>query len=415
MSYHMFATILAEATTRFANVCACICPPTRCLAMSLSDSFSALCTKEKVPAVFKEWLIDNEILDEVSFALLTSKEEKVDEKILDPAKAEGKEVKKLGEQLAVKKTWLACRKMVNTGASNGSAGAPSVTEQDCIPDHSAIDIKDCWKEYHNFVVPDAWVLEKTTLKKLWVGANSVPAKVDTLLMEQLRLASSLGHPVGTNVNFQAGKQAEATEFIADVINNRMEVIMRTRAWFYSMSYVSIRVKSFFNLQTAIFGADTVMELCLKRPNGVSVPVPVLCTAWAATIHHFSEQVRVQQKSLIDIVMNTGSWTHLWSWVAPVTQSSGGGSAAQDSLPKDVQIEMARLREQARQLQSANDRQRNELRAWGLTPVYDKNGGKGGKGKGKPKGGTKDNRYRSRSRGRSGGGRCEQGDRGRDRR
>ena len=252
-----------------------------------------------------------------------------------------------------------------------------------LPHEVELDIKRLWSETHGFVLPDAWLLQTTSQKSLWKEVNNSPPKVEVMLMEQLRLASSTIRNPGA---------------MLDTIHGPTEVFMRARAWFFTISYVSIRRKSFLPLQAAIFGSEKIMALCLKSNN--QPPTSHLAEAWAATVSYFGEQVRVSGKDLEQYVMNTGAWEHKRSSSGNANGGSRGGTV---DLPSDLQDELRRVRAEARATQAANDRLRLELRNAnnGGGNNYAKNdwhkGGKskGGKGHGKSKG-KKDHNDRERS-------------------
>ena len=192
----------------------------------------------------------------------------------------------------------------------------------------------------------------------------------------------------------------------DSVHAPMEVYSRARAWFMTMAFVAIRKPAWFDFQTAIFASDKIMELVLQTSNGISPPVTHFVTAWAATANHFSEQVRISGKPLVQFVTNTGAWVHRWSWAAPAG-SSGHPRALMD-LPPAVAADVEHLRAQARQWQSMAARQRADTNRANKGQGRDGNGGKGkgkdhskqGVGKGKDRAWQRDNDDRDDRRDRS---------------
>jgi hypothetical protein len=61
-----------------------------------------------------------------------------------------------------------------------------------------------------------------------------------------------------------------------------------------MAFVSIRDPDFFDLQSALFASDKILTLMQQVYNGQYPPIAFYTNAWAVTIHHWAEQVRVSK-------------------------------------------------------------------------------------------------------------------------
>ena len=156
-------------------------------------------------------------------ALLTTKEEQIEEKVLTTAKSAGTDITALGEQVAIKKLWLVCRGRLNK-STTGSVGSETIEDQ--IPPDVAIGIKGHWKEVHGFVLPDSWILATACQKKMLTDATLQPPQVTVLLMEQLRLLSSLVRSTGTFISVVPGRRnVEASESITDALSDNTEVYL----------------------------------------------------------------------------------------------------------------------------------------------------------------------------------------------
>ena len=279
----------------------------------MADQFESLAISYKVPANFIEYLKGVGCNDIDSMALLATKEEHIEDKVLVASKAKGVDITELREQIAIKKLWMHCR----TGLNTSSLSAPGVdSKTDQIPPEVALDIKARWKEVHGFVLPDSWLAAASCEKKIWDAVTENPPQVMVLLMEQIRLLSDFSKTSGTLINVVPGRAMEAAETITDVVHDNMEVYLRARGWLMTMAMLSIRKPVWFNLQTAIFAADKIMSLCLPITNGVYPATDHLSAAWASTVHFWSEQVRITNQSLGGFVKNAGTWGHKWAWTPP---------------------------------------------------------------------------------------------------
>ena len=143
----------------------------------------------------------------------------------------------------------------------------------------------------------------------------------------------------------------------------MELFSRCRAWFITMAYVAIRKRDFFDLQTALFASERLFALVTQTFGGQSAPAHFFAGAWAATIHHFAEQIRVNGVTLKAAVLNTGAWEIRWTSWSPVRNDSGNASSgnqhASADLPKDLWEEVQTLKQSVKHWQSLANKYESE--------------------------------------------------------
>ena len=366
----------------------------------MDAGFASMCAGMEIPEPFIELLIKNKIVSSADFALMASTETEVKTDIFEFAKAGGCELKEVKSQVAVKKLWMSSRQQLPGTAFANSGSASAAPEEEGIPKESARDLVDTWKSFHGFVLPDNWLVTAANQKKIWKAALQSPPQVEVLLMEQLRMHSQRTRISGTMMHSVPGQAVQTSAVDIDTIHAPIEVAMRSKAWFMTTALVCIRNKNWFDFQTAVFASEKIQELVLKTVGGSLPPVEHLNDAWSATIHHFSEQVRITGISLKDVVSNTGGWENKWIWSRAATPQS-----LQD-LPTHVAEESVVLRDLARrQDQSIRDRQRAREIASVMLQSKGNSSGKGNaKGKGKGKGdsdqGRRDRGYERRGRDRS---------------
>ena len=387
--------------------------------VSMVDAkFTSMAAGFNLPKAFIDYLLSKGMADIESVALICSSEDQLKVELFEPFAADGCNITDMGEKTVVKKFWRACR-MNLPGSSGSSAGVVQTSPEDGMPDEVEKDVTKHWATAHGFVTPDNWLLCRSSQLSLWKEVSNRPPRLEVVLMESLRLASSMKK--GTNASLMGQPIVWA---IGDAVHGPCEVFLRARAWLITISFVGIRRPEFLPLQTAIFGGEQIMTQCLMNLKG-QPPVSHLVAAWAATVHYWSEQTRVSGQKLQDFVKNTGAWLHFWTW-NPGNDAVGGegnlrprtplphGPLGAVSLLADVHDEMQRLRKQSRANQAANDRLRAEMQQLvdsrngtdgnhGGGRDYNKGGkGKNGKGKDYGKDGKgKDNgrgTRRSRSRG-----------------
>jgi hypothetical protein len=375
--------------------------------MSGTEKMQQMITELALPESLPEFMKKAGIADCESFALMASKEEDVKVEILDVAKA-ANVILDLKGVISVKKLWRTCRKILDTPQLSNNMMVQA-KESEGLPEEVEIELKDKWKKLHNFLLPDSWLVNVQMQKKIWKDCISSPPKVDIILLEQLKLATSLTRTSCTILAVIPGRQPEAASSNAEMVAGPMEVFMRARAWFMTTCFCSVGTPDFLDMQVAIFGSDKILSLALKTDGGQHPPVQFLAAAWAQTIQYFAEQVRITGKPLAEFVQNTGAWEHRWTWSRPDNRNGGGGGGNRETdLPAEIVSEMKRLREESRVNQSLNDRLKTKLRSYGLSGIegnggkkqkHGKGGGKNGdKNKGKQKDAHGKGGRRSRSRG-----------------
>ena len=207
-----------------------------------------------------------------------------------------------------------------------------------------------------------------------------------------------------------GRPAMGIEVIADRVDKAFELYVRIRALLMSLAYVSIEDPTWFPLQIAMLVSEQIMGFITNTFNGRTPPLEFLIKAWAATIHYFSEQMRIQSCTPAQIIGAVGSWEHKWKWSAPTAQGGAGGSAStREPDNKALQNKLDSVNGQVKRLQAAADRQqslapsrrqRSRSPGRGDRSVY-QGGGDGGNRSGKGGGGGKGGR-------KSGGGRVNNG-------
>ena len=327
------------------------------------------------------------VLDSDSLQILASTEAEVKSEIVDMINgtveaSAPKLIADMAQKIAIKKLWRACK---DTYKAQEKAVASAEAVVAPIPNEQREDIKELWSSTHGFVLPEDWLLVESLQGKLWRGCGANPARIDTVLVQGLRTMSCSSQITGTQLSLVPGKAVETQAVMVDAVSKPIELYMRCRAWFCTMAYVSVRKRSWFDYQTALFGSDKILAFVSQTFDGQHAPTSFYASAWAATIHFFAEQVRLNGVTLKEAVKNTGQWEHRWTnfVLTKENDSSKGHGVSRSSvpdLPKDVQNEMKKLETSVRQWQSSSDYYKRKYEESERST-----GGKGGNGKNGKKG------------------------------
>ena len=257
-----------------------------------------------------------------------------------------------------------------------------------------------WSSRHNFVLPDAQFLIRSQVKTL---ARDFQAGIVRIwLAEELRTRSCSNPRNATQLAVEPGRPVSAVEVIADRVDKAFELYVRIRAFLMTLAYVSVSDPTWFPLQTAMEVSEQIMKFITNTYDSRSPPLSFLHQAWAATIHHFSEQIRIQILPTSKIIGAIGSWEQKWKW-SPAPSGGGAASGSRDPDNKALQNKLDSVNGQVKRLQQAADRQSMAPTRRQRSRSNDgrRGGGNGGKGSGKGGGGGKSNKGNSNG-GNSGG-------------
>jgi hypothetical protein len=280
-----------------------------------------------------------------------------------------------------------------------------------MPTENPLDIQDVWFRKHDFVLPDAWLLVADLQGKLWRSLRGKQPVIDIILAEKIRQLSAGENKMASTVDVIPGKALEVNQVIYDMVYRPLDLYARLRAYFMTMAYVSIHNPAFFDLQTALYVSEKILGLVTSVHKKQMAPISFYVEAWAATIHHFAEQVRVAKVTLKTAVLNTGSWEHKWTGYTPPLGNGGapGGGHGQVELPQNISNEVEDLRKSVRKWQAENDRKDAEIRRLqnsGGSQFYSGHGG--GSHAERPRSRSRQNNGGGKGRGNGGGGKSKKG-------
>ena len=311
-------------------------------------------------------------------ALLAPSEELLAENVYKVAAADGCPFG-LIDKIALSKCWLTSRDIMNKAKLKADreqcARSEPQKEGDDILEADAKEVVAKWVRVHSHTLPDVYLLIPSIQGELWRGlfppaAGAIPS-LKVLLMEELRTMDRLSKKKDLVMTVAAARSMEAEEVVRDSISVPIEIYKRARAYFWTVAFICVRNKrSWFELQTAMLISEQVLAFTTQTFHGQTMPLNAMITAWAATSHHFSEQVRMSGRTLKEICLASGEWHHRWTtWTPDSTDSvfsarigledSHRGGAA--DLPIDLRAEIAIMNKNMRRLQADRDQMSNDLR------------------------------------------------------
>ena len=124
----------------------------------------------------------------------------------------------------------------------------------------------------------------------------------------------------------------------------MEVYLRVRAFFHTVSCVCSADPIMFNFQTAMTASEKVIAFIRRTYPGKPPPAQFFVYAWAQTSHALAEHMRMgTDTKLKTLVLNGSLWDTYWTSYSPHTLGPIGAPAILDPPPEliaEMQYESA---------------------------------------------------------------------------
>ena len=287
----------------------------------VTHEFAVAARIAAIPA-FVTWLIDSGGLpDYTDIAVAASTADGFEEKIIKMMVSDNVDgTKRPGNVVALKKFWIACHDQYELDRKPRSEDTSLA--DDPIPKVQEKIIVGLWANRHKFELPGSQLLIPSLVGRMWRDYNSTPPQISVLLPEQLRPRSCITKAVGTNLAVTPGQLVKALAVVIDEVEKSFELFLRIRAWLMTLAFVSVTDPNWFPLQVAILASDQIMGAISNTDRGRVPPVLFLVEAWAHTVHHFAETMRMQKhRTAGDIIGSLNQWDHFWKYSSAADSSS----------------------------------------------------------------------------------------------
>jgi hypothetical protein len=217
--------------------------------MSFSTAFARVLSECNVPKSFQAWLLKCKIYEKDLFLL--GAPNSCDRDLIDPCGLQFD----IAEKIAIRLAFRICRTAsedeerarITAAASPGSVDIPTAT------------LQDAFFRRHAFVLPSKRLLNDALVKELYHRFNKRPKQLKFYLPRQLLMSNSSTEAVGTNISV-IGSQMSSTPmvFTEDPFDN-MQLFKVLRAYFNSLTYVSISEPDWFPFHVGEELADQLLE------------------------------------------------------------------------------------------------------------------------------------------------------------
>ena len=272
-----------------------------------APDFLALLDEKKVPQSFRDFLLEEGCLSIAMFAAATSKEDRVDEEIID---ASGKSLK-WGEKIAVRLTWTRCREISGLNNPSGSSGSTGTKSKSKMPDGTENFLRKTWKDKHNFNMLGNGLVNEGLMAKIYEGLQASPMSFFVPDMANICRKSNLTQkPIeGTLVT---SSSVERVEYYIEPCTTHPEWFMRFRAFLMTVCWCAVgHSQVFLSFETALAVCDFIFEAVNCRPDGKRPTVACLNSCFLAMFGEYASLLQNEGKILEDFLKAKAIWEHYW--------------------------------------------------------------------------------------------------------
>ena len=346
-------------------------------------------------------------------ALLADEEKDVWSCFCEPAGLLTTKREDMGQKIAVKKLWLAARKVLGS-TDPTSVGSKQVVEDDeaPLPPGTGETLQEVWYDRHKFHLNGSRLVAEGLFNKIYRRIHSKPRKLEPPMLEKVRLQNS---PLmdGRKGTFIQGSTVREYEEVHEVVASHHMAYVRMRAIFTTLCFVCVQDPSFYDYGTNEDFCDLLLDLLNRTYSGngffhVHPPLAFFQRAYLSMMSDFCQEMRTNDAKLAELVKGKSAWQHYWTGYIPDSNGipaavSGSSSSQLDSVPRGVGTpDNASLERQlkeaismARSAQSQLDRERADARAFHKSAGADHSNSRddGANGGGKQGKAAKDKRKR----------------------
>jgi hypothetical protein len=189
-----------------------------------------------------------------------------------------------------------------------------------------------------------------------------------LLLDKLVLLSAVNRSNSHQVLVKSGESMKLMQVDTADLTSHHEIVVRAKALFYTISYVTVEAPDFLSFQDARLVANKIDHFVHQTFHGRFGERDHYVSAWAQTITYFAEQVTQHGMSLGDVIRSAASWEHYWSPGASASPNSyetperrgRPQSSPKADLDPTIQKQLNEANQRARQMQSERDRAQHQL-------------------------------------------------------
>jgi hypothetical protein len=334
------------------------------VAMPIQPCLSAIFTEAGLLTTVQEWCDTQGIHTAKQFGMMAPNEEKVDTNIINVIHADIA-LDTIKKKVDIRMCWSLCREAMERETKLKMDGDVNDSP---LPDPTANQIKTKWMAKHGFYLQASELLNDSLQATLWKDMAQAPRRLKPLLLDKLVLLSAVNRSNSHQVLVKSGESMKLMQVDTADLTSHHEIVVRAKALFYTISYVTVEAPDFLSFQDARLVANKIDHFVHQTFHGRFGERDHYVSAWAQTITYFAEQVTQHGMSLGDVIRSAASWEHYWSPGASASPNSyetperrgRPQSSPKADLDPTIQKQLNEANQRARQMQSERDRAQHQL-------------------------------------------------------
>ena len=335
---------------------------------AINRDFSKILVDCCVPPEFTDWLVQHTMVDRKRFLLGVPKD--IDTDLIDNCGL----ALSLGEKITIRMAYGLCKEAAADDLEARSAAKRSPETAD-IPIEDRNKLMTLFFKRHGFNISSKRLLNDELVKKTFHQFMANPKTLKFYFPSQLRLSSSSAEVIGTSLNI-IGNSMSASEIVAPEDFGDCVSLYRTlRAYFNTLSYISIATPDWFPWHVGEDLADQMLEWMNTKYSKQRLPLSFFIQAFITMFDSFINDIKSKGVTLASLVDKEEFYRPLWTNyipTAPIGNSGGGGnprtggngasgSLSQPDNNPDIQRLMQKIREQNQRLSQQVDRIKTDHR------------------------------------------------------
>ena len=349
--------------------------------VSMDTELKLILDSHNVRAEIQEFLLSDDVQCKTvtQFAVIVTKEDDLVKDLLEEA---GLDKIKIGDKIAVRAAWHACRSTLNGTAEKTASSSSAVSK---MPEGAEARLRDAWKALHRINMSGAWLTNEEVMTKLYKGLMATPKHlyVPDLACIGRRCALSQKPMRGTLITDNG---IENMDFTLNPCTTHPDIFLRIRAYVMTIAWLSVLTPEFLTFETAIEVVDYIFEAINMRADGKRPSLQCITQCFLSMFSEYAKGLQNEQSVLDSWLKEKNNWHHYWKESivsfehSPSSgdQGSKATSAASAALPADIGNMVQSNNNLIRTFQGQMDRRMQSLTD--QVNRQKKGGGKGGKDK-----------------------------------
>ena len=259
------------------------------MANVLTPGFLTVLTDCGVPVAFQNWLAQHTMTDRARFLLGAPK--CVDADLISQC---GLHLG-LSEKIAIRMAFNMCNQVAKDENEARTAAKLSPESAD-IPLEDRNTLKTLFERRHGFMVSSKRLLNDELVKKTFHQFHSNPKTLKFYLPAQLRLSTSKAEVIGTSLNFIGGNISSTDIVAPEDFGDCVALYKTLRAYFNTLSYVSIATPDWFPWHVGEDLADQMLDWMNAKYNKQRLPLSFFLQAFTTMWSAFIDAIRTQNAS-----------------------------------------------------------------------------------------------------------------------